>query len=202
MQRSAAAAAATRTARPHPPADNPAAMEDMNEYSNIEEFAEGSKINASKNQQDDGYRTRLPPPPAPRARPSSRGGRALLPFLPRADAPRARWAALAWREEERRRRRGVSREARGRWGKGRGLEAEGGGGRVPSAQAPRGARGGGAGLAAPHAAAAPPLHCASVGAPRGSPGEGLGDSGSGNQWATGASFPVRVTVRPSGGAVA
>nr|7ZIR_A Chain A, Heterogeneous nuclear ribonucleoprotein D-like [Homo sapiens]7ZIR_B Chain B, Heterogeneous nuclear ribonucleoprotein D-like [Homo sapiens]7ZIR_C Chain C, Heterogeneous nuclear ribonucleoprotein D-like [Homo sapiens]7ZIR_D Chain D, Heterogeneous nuclear ribonucleoprotein D-like [Homo sapiens]7ZIR_E Chain E, Heterogeneous nuclear ribonucleoprotein D-like [Homo sapiens] len=28
--------------------------EDMNEYSNIEEFAEGSKINASKNQQDDG----------------------------------------------------------------------------------------------------------------------------------------------------
>uniref|UniRef100_A0A8D2D464 Uncharacterized protein n=1 Tax=Sciurus vulgaris TaxID=55149 RepID=A0A8D2D464_SCIVU len=31
-------------------------MEDMNEYSNIEEFAEGSKINASKNQQDDGCR--------------------------------------------------------------------------------------------------------------------------------------------------
>ncbi|XP_027628817.1 heterogeneous nuclear ribonucleoprotein D-like [Tupaia chinensis] len=31
-----------------------AAMEDVNEYSNIEEFAEGSKINASKNQQDDG----------------------------------------------------------------------------------------------------------------------------------------------------
>uniref|UniRef100_A0A8D2D0L0 Uncharacterized protein n=1 Tax=Sciurus vulgaris TaxID=55149 RepID=A0A8D2D0L0_SCIVU len=29
-------------------------MEDMNEYSNIEEFAEGFKINASKNQQDDG----------------------------------------------------------------------------------------------------------------------------------------------------
>ncbi|EHB05221.1 Heterogeneous nuclear ribonucleoprotein D-like protein [Heterocephalus glaber] len=29
-------------------------MEDMNEPSNIEEFAEGSKINASKNQQDDG----------------------------------------------------------------------------------------------------------------------------------------------------
>ncbi|KAF6130416.1 heterogeneous nuclear ribonucleoprotein D like [Phyllostomus discolor] len=29
-------------------------MEDVNEYSNIEEFAEGSKINASKNQQDDG----------------------------------------------------------------------------------------------------------------------------------------------------
>uniref|UniRef100_A0A2I3GSS0 Uncharacterized protein n=1 Tax=Nomascus leucogenys TaxID=61853 RepID=A0A2I3GSS0_NOMLE len=29
-------------------------MEDMNEYSNIEEFAEGSKINASKDQQDDG----------------------------------------------------------------------------------------------------------------------------------------------------
>ena len=114
IQRSAAAAAATRTARPHPPADNPAAMEDMNEYSNIEEFAEGSKINASKNQQDDGYRTRLPPPPAPRARPSSRGGRALLPFLPRADSPRARWAALAWREEERRRRRGcLERPAEG-----------------------------------------------------------------------------------------
>uniref|UniRef100_A0A8W4FB47 CARG-binding factor N-terminal domain-containing protein n=2 Tax=Sus scrofa TaxID=9823 RepID=A0A8W4FB47_PIG len=56
MQRSAAAAAATRTARPHPPADNPAAVEDMNEYSNIEEFAEGSKINASKNQQDDGLK--------------------------------------------------------------------------------------------------------------------------------------------------
>ncbi|XP_055140035.2 heterogeneous nuclear ribonucleoprotein D-like isoform X2 [Symphalangus syndactylus] len=29
-------------------------MEDMNEYSNIEEFAEASKINASKDQQDDG----------------------------------------------------------------------------------------------------------------------------------------------------
>ncbi|EHB09545.1 Heterogeneous nuclear ribonucleoprotein D-like protein [Heterocephalus glaber] len=29
-------------------------MEDVNEYSNIEEFAKGSKINASKNQQDDG----------------------------------------------------------------------------------------------------------------------------------------------------
>ncbi|KAF3817709.1 hypothetical protein GH733_012996 [Mirounga leonina] len=29
-------------------------MEDMNEYSNIEEFAEGSKITTSKNQQDDG----------------------------------------------------------------------------------------------------------------------------------------------------
>ncbi|XP_057582150.1 heterogeneous nuclear ribonucleoprotein D-like isoform X2 [Hippopotamus amphibius kiboko] len=54
IQRSAAAAAATRTARQHLPADNSAAMEDMNEYSNIEEFAEGSKINASKNQQDDG----------------------------------------------------------------------------------------------------------------------------------------------------
>nr|XP_031288672.1 heterogeneous nuclear ribonucleoprotein D-like isoform X2 [Camelus dromedarius] len=54
IQRSAAAAAATRTARQQPPADNAATMEDMNEYSNIEEFAEGSKINASKNQQDDG----------------------------------------------------------------------------------------------------------------------------------------------------
>ncbi|XP_023606102.1 heterogeneous nuclear ribonucleoprotein D-like isoform X3 [Myotis lucifugus] len=53
IQRSAAAAA-TRTARQHPPADNAAAMEDVNEYSNTEEFAEGSKINASKNQQDDG----------------------------------------------------------------------------------------------------------------------------------------------------
>uniref|UniRef100_A0A5F9CFR1 Heterogeneous nuclear ribonucleoprotein D-like n=1 Tax=Oryctolagus cuniculus TaxID=9986 RepID=A0A5F9CFR1_RABIT len=47
IQRSAAA---TRTARQHPPADRSAAMEDMNEYSNIEEFAEGSKINASKQQ--------------------------------------------------------------------------------------------------------------------------------------------------------
>ncbi|ELK04467.1 Heterogeneous nuclear ribonucleoprotein D-like protein [Pteropus alecto] len=28
-------------------------MEDMNDHSNIEEFTEGSKINASKNQQDD-----------------------------------------------------------------------------------------------------------------------------------------------------
>ncbi|XP_036268021.1 heterogeneous nuclear ribonucleoprotein D-like isoform X4 [Pipistrellus kuhlii] len=55
IQRSAAAAAAaTRTARQHPPADSAAAMEDVNEYSNTEEFAEGSKINASKNQQDDG----------------------------------------------------------------------------------------------------------------------------------------------------
>ncbi|KAI4564543.1 hypothetical protein MJT46_010341 [Ovis ammon polii x Ovis aries] len=54
IQRSAAAAAATRSARQHLPADHSAAMEDMNEYSNIEEFAEGSKINASKNQQDDG----------------------------------------------------------------------------------------------------------------------------------------------------
>ncbi|MEJ1276775.1 heterogeneous nuclear ribonucleoprotein D-like [Cricetulus griseus] len=56
IQRSAAATAAagTRTARQHPLADGSASMEDMNEYSNIEEFAEGSKINASKNQQDDG----------------------------------------------------------------------------------------------------------------------------------------------------
>ncbi|XP_076999134.1 heterogeneous nuclear ribonucleoprotein D-like [Tamandua tetradactyla] len=54
IQRSAAAATGTRSARQHPPADSSATMEDMNEYSNIEEFAEGSKINASKNQQDDG----------------------------------------------------------------------------------------------------------------------------------------------------
>ncbi|KAK7830979.1 hypothetical protein U0070_018523 [Myodes glareolus] len=54
IQRSAAAAAGTRTARHQPLADGSATMEDMNEYSNIEEFAEGSKINASKNQQDDG----------------------------------------------------------------------------------------------------------------------------------------------------
>lgn len=39
-------------------------------------------------------------------------------------------------------------------GRAEGLEEEGGGVCVPSAQAPRGARGGGAGLAAPHAAAA------------------------------------------------
>lgn len=77
IQRSAAAAAAaagTRTARPHPAAAaaaGSATMEDVNEYSNLEEFAEGSKINASKNQQDDGYRTlRASPPPAPRARPA------------------------------------------------------------------------------------------------------------------------------------
>ena len=78
IQRSAAAAAATRSARQHLPADHSAAMEDMNEYSNIEEFAEGSKINASKNQQDDGYRTLLAsplfsPPPARRTRSSSLG---------------------------------------------------------------------------------------------------------------------------------
>ncbi|XP_075400250.1 heterogeneous nuclear ribonucleoprotein D-like [Tenrec ecaudatus] len=54
IQRSAAATASTRSARQHPAADSSAAMEDMNEYSNMEEFAEGSKINASKNQQDDG----------------------------------------------------------------------------------------------------------------------------------------------------
>lgn len=72
IQRSAAAAAGTRTARHQPLADGSATMEDMNEYSNIEEFAEGSKINASKNQQDDGYRTlRSSPPPGPRARLSS-----------------------------------------------------------------------------------------------------------------------------------
>lgn len=72
IQRSAAAAAGTRTARQQPLADGSATMEDMNEYSNIEEFAEGSKINASKNQQDDGYRTlRSSLPPGPRARPSS-----------------------------------------------------------------------------------------------------------------------------------
>lgn len=74
IQRSAAAATATRTARQHPPADSSATMEDMNEYSNIEEFAEGSKINASKNQQDDGYRTLLPPLPLPQ-----RAARALRP---------------------------------------------------------------------------------------------------------------------------
>ncbi|EPY86586.1 hypothetical protein CB1_000306065 [Camelus ferus] len=38
----------------HSPADSATAVEDMNQYSNIEEFAERSKINASKNQQDDG----------------------------------------------------------------------------------------------------------------------------------------------------
>lgn len=79
IQRSAAAAG-TRTARQHPLADGSATMEDMNEYSNIEEFAEGSKINASKNQQDDGYRTlRSSPPPEPRARPSFLRSRARCP---------------------------------------------------------------------------------------------------------------------------
>ncbi|MBZ3891904.1 Heterogeneous nuclear ribonucleoprotein D-like [Sciurus carolinensis] len=69
IQRSAAAAAATRTARQHPPADSSTTMEDMNEYSNIEEFAEGSKINASKNQQDDGAPHAPFVPREPRAAP-------------------------------------------------------------------------------------------------------------------------------------
>uniref|UniRef100_A0A8C5JXX0 Heterogeneous nuclear ribonucleoprotein D-like n=1 Tax=Jaculus jaculus TaxID=51337 RepID=A0A8C5JXX0_JACJA len=47
IQRPAAASAGTRTARQHPSADSSATMEDKNEY-------KGSKINASKNQQDDG----------------------------------------------------------------------------------------------------------------------------------------------------
>lgn len=91
IQRSAAAAAATRTARQHTPADNSATMEDMNEYSNIEEFAEGSKINASKNQQDDGYRTLVPSPPAlaRTARSSSLENRALPTFFPGVGLPRA-----------------------------------------------------------------------------------------------------------------
>lgn len=46
-----AAAAETRTARQHP-ADDSATIEDMTADSNVEEFAEGSKINAGKNQQD------------------------------------------------------------------------------------------------------------------------------------------------------
>jgi heterogeneous nuclear ribonucleoprotein A/B/D len=44
----------TWTACQHPLANNSATVEDMNEYSNIEEFAERFKINVSKNQQDDG----------------------------------------------------------------------------------------------------------------------------------------------------
>ncbi|KAF3824355.1 hypothetical protein GH733_008640 [Mirounga leonina] len=43
------------TPYPHPPTYNSTTMEDTNKYSNIEEFAEGSKINVSKNQQDDGF---------------------------------------------------------------------------------------------------------------------------------------------------
>uniref|UniRef100_A0A8C0ZM28 Uncharacterized protein n=1 Tax=Castor canadensis TaxID=51338 RepID=A0A8C0ZM28_CASCN len=43
----------TWTACQHPLANNSATVEDMNEYSNIEEFAERFKINVSKNQQDD-----------------------------------------------------------------------------------------------------------------------------------------------------
>lgn len=105
IQRSAATAAATRTARQHPPADSSATMEDVNEYSNTEEFAEGSKINASKNQQDDGYHTLFPCPSARRTRPSSLESPALSTFLPGVDSPRARWAPLAWRVEESRRRR-------------------------------------------------------------------------------------------------
>ncbi|EHB17751.1 Vomeronasal type-2 receptor 26 [Heterocephalus glaber] len=42
-----------RTVHPLSPADGSATMEDVNEYSNIEEFTEGSQINTSKNQQDD-----------------------------------------------------------------------------------------------------------------------------------------------------
>lgn len=75
-------------------------MEDVNEYSNLEEFAEGSKINASKNQQDDGYRTlRASPPPAPRARPAPLRIRARAggpPACPRAEPPRGpRWTPVA-----------------------------------------------------------------------------------------------------------
>ena len=44
----------TQATRPHLPAANSAVVEDGNKYSNIEEFAEGSKINVNKNQQDDG----------------------------------------------------------------------------------------------------------------------------------------------------
>lgn len=47
----------------------------------------------------------------------------------------------------------MTREARGSGGRAEGLEAEGGGVRAPSAQAPRGPWGRGR-LAAPHAAAA------------------------------------------------
>ncbi|KAG8515209.1 Heterogeneous nuclear ribonucleoprotein D-like [Galemys pyrenaicus] len=111
IQRSAAAAAATRTARQHPPADNSATMEDMNEYSNIEEFAEGSKINASKNQQDDGYRTLFPSPLARRTRLSCLGAARCPHSWLR--APRV--PAGSHRLEERRKvgDGGVTREARG-----------------------------------------------------------------------------------------
>lgn len=79
LQRSAAAPA-SRPARQPAAADRPAAaMEDVNEYSNTEEFAEGSKINASKNQQDDGYRTLVF---SHAARPESLGSRALAPVPP------------------------------------------------------------------------------------------------------------------------
>lgn len=70
----------------------------------------------------------------------------------------------------------MTREARGRWGKGGGF---GGGGRwrlcPECAGAAWGRRGRGR-LAAPHAAAAPPLHCVSVGAPRTFPGKSLENS--------------------------
>lgn len=122
IQRSAAAAAATRTARQHPPADSSATMEDMNEYSNIEEFAEGSKINASKNQQDDGYRTLLssPSPSAPHAPFILREPRAIPVLAP------SRFLACPpgpTSLEESRKRRG---DSSGGWGKGGGV---GGGGR-------------------------------------------------------------------------
>ena len=142
--------AVTRSARQHLPADYSAAMEDMNEYSNIEEFAEGSKINASKNQQDDGYRTLLAspllsPPPARRTRSSSLGIRAL-PFptspahsCPESILPRVRRTPLDRREEESRRRTGLLESPAEGGGRAEGLEAEGGGVWGQSAQAPRGA---------------------------------------------------------------
>lgn len=44
------------TAQQNPFVHSFLAMEDMNEYNNIEEFTDESKINERKNQQDDGKR--------------------------------------------------------------------------------------------------------------------------------------------------
>ena len=44
---------ATTTACLHPSANSSATMEDVKQYSNIEEITDGAKINASKNQRDD-----------------------------------------------------------------------------------------------------------------------------------------------------
>lgn len=161
----ATAAAATRIARQQPSAYSSAAMEDMNnEYSNVEEFAEGSKINASKNQQDDGYRTPLPPLPLQRAAraPGPCGATRSRPHPGSASAPRV----PGGRGPQGRRRKAAAGEG------GSGRPGTGGGRRRPSAQA-RG-RGRGRTPQLP-----PPLHCVWTGPGTAVPGM-WGSSGSGS----------------------